>query len=389
MKKISVVIPIYYGKQFVPNLIEMLEKNAISLGDSEIIDVVFVNDSVQDGSILKMAKSEIIGIKVVEHEKNFGIHKSRVDGVMASDAEYVCFLDQDDQISPMYFESQLTKLADADVVICNGKNKSETIYESKEDFEKKITKEVLLKGYNYIVSPGQALIRKTSIPSVWLESVLENNGADDFLLWITMVLNDCNFKYNDKTLYAHVFTEENTSIDSEQMDSSVIEMANIISERGLIDEKTKQILISSRKATPDNKMLMEYKKRVKEAELFKIWKRNEIKNLSIENYLREKNVSSVSIYGLGNLGKVLVEELLSSEITVNAVVDKRDLLPYKGVPIVSLKEKSVYVDDSELIIVTVLFGGDEVRRALKELYNVEIVMLESILDNMDLQLDES
>lgn len=38
-----------------------------------------------------------------------------------------------------------------------------------------------------ITSPGHCLIRKTSIPQLWKENILKNNGSDDLLLWLLML----------------------------------------------------------------------------------------------------------------------------------------------------------------------------------------------------------
>ena len=48
---------------------------------------------------------------------------------------------------------------------------------------------------NLIRSPGQVLIRKSSIPEYWSEHTLIHNGSDDAFLWILMLCNFMLFKH--------------------------------------------------------------------------------------------------------------------------------------------------------------------------------------------------
>ncbi|WP_201779819.1 hypothetical protein, partial [Liquorilactobacillus vini] len=70
---------------------------------------------------------------------------------------------------------------------------------------------------NQIVSPGQCLIKKSSIPHEWLESKLDINGADDWLLWVMMLVKGKKFVMNDDYLYTHNNLEHNTSDDENKM----------------------------------------------------------------------------------------------------------------------------------------------------------------------------
>ncbi len=388
MKKISVVIPIYYGKSYIPGLIKRIEQNATELDQICKLEIIFVNDSIQDGSIVELAQSDRVDVKVIEHEHNKGIHQTRIDGANASDGDYICFLDQDDQISPVYFKSQLAQIGDASAVICNGKNKSESIYSSTDDFTYKVSRQMMLKGYNYIVSPGQALIRKECIPTAWLQTVMNNNGADDYYLWITFMLENNSLAYNQKILYAHWSSASNTSNDSDQMDRSVIEMAEILYEKEYISENDKLLIISTRKRATGEELETMYSKKQKEAELLQVWLKNEIKGYSVNKYLNNRRISSVSVYGMGNLGRILVDDLLSKGIIVNAIIDKRALPPYKNIPVICPAEKNAVVQNSDLIIVTTLYGYEMIENLLQRSYAIKVVSLEYLLNNMDLELDE-
>ena len=79
-----------------------------------------------------------------------------------------------------------------DVVVGNGYIKrlyiegSRIIYKE-EQLEKIKVLDNFIQEYNLIVSPGQVLIKRKSIPQLWLSKIMYRNGADDYFLWIVML----------------------------------------------------------------------------------------------------------------------------------------------------------------------------------------------------------
>ena len=78
---------------------------------------------------------------------------------------------------------------------------------------------------NLIRSPGQVLIRKSSIPADWSEQIMKNNGSDDAFLWILMLCSGAKAAINEELVYEHVYTGENTSSNNEAMLRSQMEVA--------------------------------------------------------------------------------------------------------------------------------------------------------------------
>ena len=78
---------------------------------------------------------------------------------------------------------------------------------------------------NLIRSPGQVLIRKSSIPAYWSEQIMKNNGSDDAFLWILMLCSGARAAVNEELVYEHVYTGENTSGNNEAMLRSQMEVA--------------------------------------------------------------------------------------------------------------------------------------------------------------------
>ena len=183
--KISIITPIYEGNQYLNGYL----KN-ISLAAEEFIksrensvEVVLVNDSPwetpeYDGSLVRGFQ-----LKVIENSRNFGIHKSRINGYWESTGDYILFLDQDDLLTSVSLRALAKSIGRADIALGNG------------TFEKKkVTEDIFANGFSqdfatkpfvykwirdFIVSPGQCLIKKSSIPEYWLKHPLKNNGTDD------------------------------------------------------------------------------------------------------------------------------------------------------------------------------------------------------------------
>ena len=127
------------------------------------------------------------------------------------------FLDQDDCIGRRCLLSHSLAIGHADVSVGNGYkmrgDKKRVIYAN----EKKHRLATGIKYYLYaacqIVSPGQCLLRKASIPEDWKTHIIENNGADDLFLWLLMLSRGAKFSMNPELIYTHVDTGKNVSGD--------------------------------------------------------------------------------------------------------------------------------------------------------------------------------
>ncbi|MGN9056325.1 glycosyltransferase family 2 protein [Bariatricus sp. HCP28S3_A7] len=219
MVSISVIIPYYYGNKYLEKLYSMLSRNVNNLNEQEIseVEVLLVNDSPAD-TIAAPEKEVPFTLRIVNNAVNMGIHRTRLQGLAAACGEYIFFLDQDDEIAEEFLSSQMKKLLEdqADVVICNGYVEASNC-ERKELYSngnmQKRCKSIF--AYcavtNPIVSPGQAIIRKSAIPKNWTEYTFKSNGADDLMLWLDMLENGCKFALNPQKLYIHCDNDTNAS----------------------------------------------------------------------------------------------------------------------------------------------------------------------------------
>ena len=117
--KLTVIVPVYNG---AANIIRCLD----SIVNQTYRDfrVLLFDDGSKDNSaevieqyILIHPRSDLSLIR----QDNMGVAETRNRGIDATETEYVAFLDQDDYISPSYFENYVTAMqrCDADIV-CGG-----------------------------------------------------------------------------------------------------------------------------------------------------------------------------------------------------------------------------------------------------------------------------
>jgi len=252
---VSVITPFYNGNKYMKQLFDVLENNLRMLRKdypNANLELVIVNDS--PSSIVEIPDVNTSFIyKIVNHEKNAGIHQARVTGLNNCNGDYILFLDQDDVLLERAIVSQIKILFEknADAVICNAYMEKEDgssylLYKSKTDFRLLNDLDFYLKSHNIIKSPGQCLIKKNSIPPEWMEYIMKRNGADDLFLWILLLEQSTEFIVNKEALYIHKYTGVNLSNSEEKMNDSTLEIVKIASEAKCIPEKHVVLLKRSR-----------------------------------------------------------------------------------------------------------------------------------------------
>lgn len=120
--------------------------------------------------------------------------------------------------------------------------------------------------------------------------------------------------------------------------------------------------------------------------LFKLtskWLKLSSKNKTIASYLLERKYNRIVVYGASYLGECLITELQNSKIEIAYVLDRK----IKGV----VCGKQVYTPDCELqnadaIIVTPVTFFEEIYQDLSTRTSMPIISLQTIIENMELQL---
>lgn len=224
----SVIIPIYKGNVYIRRIVKMIESNHAFMkckGIESKFEIIFVNDYPEEKLDLVQTSEDDILIKGIESEINRGIHGARCLGLQNCKGEYILFFDQDDILRDNFFYSQWMAMGNCDLVVCNGVNhKRKMIYSSRESQKRVLDRKVYLSKDNPIVSPGQVILRRNSIPEQWTKYILQNNGADDYFLWLLIVFTNKKIATNFENVYTHTVHGSNTSKDSTLMDASRKEM---------------------------------------------------------------------------------------------------------------------------------------------------------------------
>ncbi|MFE9251518.1 glycosyltransferase family 2 protein [Streptomyces sp. NPDC007088] len=107
MVKLSVIVPFFNVRPFIPEALRSLRANA-----RDDFEFVFVDDCSTDGTqdvVAAAASSLGAPVQQIRHERNSSIGTARNTGLRAARGEYLMFLDGDDWLAPGY----LAKLLDA------------------------------------------------------------------------------------------------------------------------------------------------------------------------------------------------------------------------------------------------------------------------------------
>lgn len=234
--KFAIITPSYEGEPYIKGYLSFIRENTVNMSSFDELFVILVNDSpwfdLLSAVEYAMLPQDLKRFEchVITNEENKGIHFSRVTGLEMAEslgAEYVMFLDQDDFLREDAIRcfSETIEKDSSDIIISNAileqKDWSDkwirTAYHSRLVWDKK----TYLKVGTQIISPGQCMIKITSIPAAWSEHILTKNGADDYYLWLLMLGEGADYSYIDEPLYTHKFTGVNISSDTETTDRSV------------------------------------------------------------------------------------------------------------------------------------------------------------------------
>ncbi len=245
--KVSVITPFYRGNSYIRAYEEMMAANERSLHSGDVMEVIFVNDSPEEHVDLSGVYAVRRNWRVIDNEKNVGIHASRIHGLAEATGDYVIFLDQDDSLADDAIACMLAIAREQaaihdqrlcyQVIVANAlleQGEGEWIEWYRTAYHKSRIDDLLtyLKVGDQIISPGQCMMAKEIIPREWMTHVVTVNGADDYFLWLLMLEKGIGFYYLDEALYYHHRTSENVSASTEQTDRSTEQFMGYMSELG-------------------------------------------------------------------------------------------------------------------------------------------------------------
>lgn len=376
---ISVIVPVYHGKKYIKKLINQIEQCKKKAGNEVTVELVLSNDAPDDK--LDNYISDLISICVLNTNENRGMQGARIKGIQKCKGEYVLMLDQDDLISEDYFKSQLKTIfeKDGDVCVCRAKSENKLAYNVQRPFEIINDLDYALKAGVCILSPGQVLMKKSVISKVWMTHLLEKRGADDWLLWICMLAEGVKFVLNDDVLYEHVDNGANTSLNTVRMMQSDYEMVKILKDtHTLCDEQIRIFENTIKRFEIERIQLLDKFKKM--FFVYDEWMKLNRCGKTIPDYLRKIGKTNVCIYGIGYIGKALVEELMACNINVLCAFDRNaDYIDDIGIEI---RKDIEVIAGVELVIVTLVENMEELCASMYNKMSVPIVTIGKLLEDM-------
>lgn len=374
VEMISVIIPIYHGIQYIKKQVAQIE--AAAANTNEKIEIIFSNDD-SDTPLPDEIWSECVKIKVLETTENRGIQVARIAGLNAASGEYIHYLDQDDEITPDYYRSQLDALGDTDAVYCRCYNGKRQTYNYDRVFEA-VFKRMNILSVCPVISPGQVMLRKKSIPDFWKDHILKNVGSDDYLLWLCMYGMGCTFSANQDILYTHVRNGNNYSSDILRTKKSDEEMADLLIHSGMFSEADCMEL----GRLPEKQLVRRYAPQRKDQVVLQILtKLLECyeKGHTLEQYFLNKNITRIAIYGAAVMGERIKGLLSGSRVTVFCFIDKNAPFIEQDIPVY---EMNGIRRDFDAVVISLIEKETEVAADLRRMEGLKIYTIRGIVGEL-------
>lgn len=108
------------------------------------------------------------------------------------------------------------------------------------------------------------------------------------------------------------------------------------------------------------------------------WLKNRNQGISVAEYFRKNEFSRIAIYGMGEIGKRLYEELHLEGIEIEFVLDRRAQRLDSNLKICNIEDEIPPVD---VIVITPTFDYDAIEQTLREKTNCRIVSIRDVVMN--------
>ncbi len=96
----------------------------------------------------------------------------------------------------------------------------------------------------------------------------------------------------------------------------------------------------------------------------------------LTKYFHDQGYKSIAIYGMGEMGNRLYEELRGTDIQVKYAIDKNAAKTYSELDVFDLEEQLEPVD---AIIVTAVFAFDDIEKEISEVVDYPVISLEDVV----------
>lgn len=97
---------------------------------------------------------------------------------------------------------------------------------------------------------------------------------------------------------------------------------------------------------------------------------------NLETYFKDNGYQTIAIYGMGEMGNRLYDELKDSTIQVKYAVDKNAASTYSELEVLDTEDDFIAVD---AVIVSAIFAYDEIEEDLADKFTCPIISLEDVV----------
>lgn len=119
-------------------------------------------------------------------------------------------------------------------------------------------------------------------------------------------------------------------------------------------------------------------KALREMKLFEQWLFVRQDDKRISDYFQKRNIHTIAIYGMGNIGERLYDELRDGDVTVKYAIDQKGKRICSDIDVISNPDSSM-LEKVDAIVVTTVHCFEEVRRKISAKTNILVLSLEEIL----------
>lgn len=388
-KLVSAIIPTYNREKTICRAIDSILNQSY-----KNIEIIIVDDGSTDDT-LKLLKKYGSRIRVVK-QCHKGANVARNRGIKEAKGEYIAFLDSDNYWDFEKLEKQIILLQqerDAEICFCKVRveDGGRDYIVPSQKIDCNCLGEILKKGN--VVDTSTLLLRR---------SILDEAGGFDEIMprlqdyeLIFRLVNKFKYKvvYIDEVLVTNVmqnnsitknpklwtegnklFLEKNKDcFTMDELVTWVLNNMNIIrSDNEAARRENLEYLANDKELLicVTDSIAKQYIKKNEYAKFLSEWLDTDWSGL----FGKIKNMN-IAIYGIGKLGKLLMEECNKNNIKIKTVIDQ-NATSYEGVNIIRPDE---FCKEIEIIIISVFNEGDMIKEQLKKIYQCEIFTLKELL----------
>ncbi len=103
-------------------------------------------------------------------------------------------------------------------------------------------------------------------------------------------------------------------------------------------------------------------------------------DIVLANWLLERQYKHVTVYGIGKLGKALVDKLSETAVIIERLVD-RSIKQYSEIKVQTLSEFSQSPGETDVIIITPLYEADKIGKEISEVCDIPCISIEALLED--------